>query len=199
MTRSFFKLSPLGNLNDSSLAYVADFFHDIEVKSYCPQLGEPIKPFWPQEARLSLKKPSKGVKLRSFLGNRQNMILVTKALRDIIEALCPKEKIEYLPFVLLDQRDRELSKDYFLVNPLGGIECLDKTKSKMTYSDDEPKRVLDISKYVLDRKKVEKAPELFRIGEQATDYVVSSVLLDEWKKIKATNIVTAKLPFADEV
>jgi hypothetical protein len=175
------------------------FFQDIEVKSYCPQLGEPIKPFWPEEARLSLSKTSKGVKLRSFLGNEENMILVTKTLRDIVEELCPKADIEHLPFVLLDHRNRVLSKDYYLVNPIGGIECLDKTKSDIAYSSKEPKRVIGILKYVLDPKKVEKAPELFRIGEQSTDYVVSSVLLDEWKKIKATNVVTEKLPFGEEV
>jgi hypothetical protein len=199
MTRRFFKLRTSGNLNDASLAYVDKFFHDIEVKSYCPGIGKPIKPFWPEEARLSLSKTYKGVKLRSFLGNEQNLILVNRTLCEVVERLCPKAEIEYLPFVLLDHRNRELSKDYYLVNPIGGIECLDKAKSEITYSDAQPKRVLDIAKYVLDRKKLEKAPELFRIGEQSTDYVVSSVLLDEWKKLKATNVVTEELPFGDEV
>ena len=149
--------------------------------------GDPAQASWPADAVIQLKKTS-GRKLTDLLSNTRNALIASPRLRAIIEQHCKKQSIEYLPFSLLDHRGRLLSKDYVIVNPLGGFDCLDTKASEIEWDDEEPGEVIAIEKVVLSARKVRHAPPLFRVKEDGTMYMLNSTLAIDIYNAKLTNV-----------
>lgn len=57
------------------------------------------------------------------------MIVASKP-RTLIEKHCPGVAIECLPFTLIDHKKRPYSTGYCIVNPLGGVDCVDVAASQ---------------------------------------------------------------------
>jgi len=84
-------------------------------------------------------------------------------------------EFEILPFTLYDHKKRVLTKDYWIVNPIGTFGCLNKEASEIKYvdKDDAKSEVVSIRKFVFDPKKLKNAPDLFRVPERVRDYFIS--------------------------
>jgi hypothetical protein len=65
--------------------------------------------------------------------------------------------------------------------------------SKITWSKKIPDEIIEIDEHVLDRKKVQNAPQLFRIARDPMVYVVGVELVREFKAMKLTNIFLTEL------
>jgi hypothetical protein len=193
-----YHLDTLGDVNDPALCILKSFVEGIEGKSYCAQLGQRLAPFYPQDARLFMDPERPGIKLSSLLGATGGKLMVHKELKELIAKHCEGVDIEYLPFTLYDHRKRVASRDYFIINPIGTFDCLDFKASDIKWDTDNPKEIISIRKHVLDRKKVEKAPQLFRMDKDPTEYVVGEDLAGEMYDRDLTNIFWAELPFSDE-
>jgi hypothetical protein len=124
------------------------------------------------------------------------MLIVHREVKDVI-AEVNEGPTEYLPLRIYNHKKRLASDEYFIVNPLGAQDCLDLSASKIEYMG---KKIVAVKSIVLDRKKLEKAPDLFRVREDTTVYVASQRLL---KRIMmgertTTNITADVLPVAGE-
>lgn len=153
--------------------------------------GERIGSEYPRDARIYLSDESPGLVLPSLIGNTQSFLIVVKAIQEVLESA--GGDVEYLPFTLYNHKKRVASRDYFIVNPIGTFDCIDFKKSKVKYSKASPDVILKIEKLVLDAKKLEKAPDFFRIDRQPSRYVVSDRLGKKIAALKPTNVFIHKL------
>ncbi|HEY6006440.1 MAG TPA: DUF1629 domain-containing protein [Anaeromyxobacter sp.] len=153
--------------------------------------GERMAADYPRDARIYLTDESPGLVLPSLIGNTRSLLIVVKAIKEVLESA--GGDVEYLPFTLYNHKKRVASRDYFIVNPIGTFDCIDFKKSKIKYSKASPNVILKIEKLVLDAKKLEKAPDFFRIDRQPSRYVVSDRLGKKIAALKPTNVFIHKL------
>lgn len=194
----FYLLSCLGDANDDSLCVLYDSVDGIGLGDVGLHTGAQLGDKYPENAKIYMSKESPGVKLSSLLGNVKNFLIVSRAFKEVVEKLS-REKVEYLPFTLCDHRKRVRSQDYFILNPLGSLDCLDLKKSNIKWDQDDPTKIIRIREHVLDRKKVKDALPLFRIAQDPTAYVVGVELAREIYDRDFTNVIWTKLRFGDEV
>lgn len=133
-----------------------------------------------------------GKKLASFLRNVSSLIIVEARLKDALQAT--GVPMECLPFTLINHKGRVASRDYFIVNLLGSFDCLDLSRSVMKWDSDTGK-LIDIKKLVLDPKKLEQAPPIFRVKEDPIRVLLSGTLVQALKELQPpiTNLFLVKV------
>ena len=192
---NFYHLDTMG-VGDDELALFDNFVDGIDRYSWRVHEGAPLEPDWPEDARLFMNKENPGIKLSSLLGNTRSMLLVDKELKELIQAHCQNQEIEYLPLVIYDHRKRVRGRDYFLINPLSSVDCLDLQASEIIWDQNDSTSIIAVSKYVLQRDKIAEAPPLFRIQQDPSEYVLRTDLAKAIYDRKPTNISWTKLPFS---
>ncbi|MFY2561081.1 imm11 family protein [Corallococcus terminator] len=189
----FFKLSVGGRFDDPDLCMLHSLVREMGMKISWVGLGKSASAVYPADARIYMSEDSPGIKLSPLLGNTRNTLLVSSELRAVFEKHC-KNEIEYLPFTLYDHRKRVYSKDYCIVNPIGTFDCLDYKASTIIWSDSDPTRAIAVQKLVLDRAKMETAPQLFRVAKDPMSYVLRYELAKEISDRRFANICWNELP-----
>lgn len=125
-------------------------------------------------------------KVLDIIDNTTSMLIVRRRVKDVLEQT--GVPMECLPFTLLDHKGRVASTEHFIVNPLGSIDCLNVKESRIEYSDEYPDEVIGVDRFVLDARKLETAPDLFRIKEAPEHYVVSHRLVEKLRPLNPTNL-----------
>jgi hypothetical protein len=195
--RRFYLIEQLGDTNDKDWSVLHNFVHDLEPESWRVTDGEPMAGVFPKDAVIHMTDRDRGPKLGSFVGNTWNMFIVSTQFRRLIEDACIGVPIEYLPLSIRDPRKRLLSADHHLVNPLGTFDCMDRKKSDIAWDDTNPKEIISVDSIVIDRRKIADAPELFRVQDDPTSYVIGFKLAQAMVAAKLTNVMWTKLPFND--
>lgn len=194
-----FKLETLGNDSDKSLAFINQAPEDLGVDDWMLSEGERIGSLYPKKAKITLLKRKPGRKLCSFIGNTQSLLIVADAVREVIVATS-KGEMEVLKFTLFDQKGRPLSDDYWIINPIGTVDCVNKKKSEIEYLDEpgDPYHgeVVGVDRYVLDSRKLKAAPSLFRVPEEPDEYFFKEDLHDKLVKNEFTNFVFEEIEVA---
>jgi hypothetical protein len=149
---------------------------------------------YPSDAKIFMNDRHPGLKLPHLIGNTNRFLIVNSPLKALFQAT--GLPMECLPFTLMDHKKREASRDYFIINPLGTFDCMDLKKSEIEWSKEEPGEIVGVDRTVLDPKKLEAAPDFFRIKEIPTAYVVSARLAAEFQKLQPTNVFLTKLDVA---
>ena len=187
----YFQINTLGDDIDKSLA-----FADCGIENYSGEgrlyRGERAGSEYPPDARIYLQIESPGLKLRSLLGNTACYLIINTELKTILETL-DLGQVEILPFTLYDHRKRPLSKDYWIVNPLGTFDCVNRAASEIEFWDEDPTKIVGVDKLVFDAKKLEGAPDLFRVPESPYEYFCSQRVPMAWQHKGFTNL------FMDEI
>lgn len=155
--------------------------------------GEPTTGVYPEDARIYMSDEESGIELPSFIGNTSSMLLTDHALKDAIAAVCGAKGFEYLPVSIYNHKKRCASDDYFIVNPLGSFDCLDQAKSVVKYLDGQ---VVNVKKIVIDAKKSEKLPPLFRLQQRPQVYIATDALVRKLVNTspRPTNVFFTELP-----
>ncbi|ATB51307.1 imm11 family protein [Corallococcus macrosporus] len=190
-------LETMGNANNRDLCFLTQFVEGIEGKSYATHLGERLGSIYPKDARLPMSPEHPGIKLSALIGNGRSMLIVSSAFKEAIQKHCTNE-IEYLPVTIYDHRNRPYSDDYTIINPIGTFDCLDLEASDIGWSTKAPKKILRVREYVLDRAKMQRAPQLFRVEGDPAEYVIGRELARELYDRKLTNVHWTELRFSDE-
>jgi hypothetical protein len=116
-----------------------------------------------------------GMQLTSFVGNTCGMLVVDRAVCDVMRPLVKDGEVEFLKVSMVNHRGRVASKDYYIVNPIGVHDVLNLQKSKIKYHG---KDVVAVDEVVLDPKKLAGKPNLFRLRERPRWYFASAALVD---------------------
>jgi hypothetical protein len=172
-------------------AFVDQGLNELGVGSYMPSEGDPIEP--EISAPLTLKLcPGSGVRLGTLIGNTHAYLLLAEAAKECVAEACPGVRIEYVPFTLYNHKNRVHSTDYFVVNPIGAVDCIHRQASDIEYfvkpGSPADGKILSIRRLVFDASKVATAPALFRIQGQPRAYVINQALADTFKAKQFTNI-----------
>src|SRR5687768_5463600 len=86
------------------------------------------------------------------------------------------ETVEVRSLVIVNHRNRQCPLEYWVVNPLTFIDCLDRGASGVTI-DEETGEVSGVDKFVLRESALEAKPQLFRIPEAPSEYLVGERLV----------------------
>ena len=86
----------------------------------------------------------------------------------------------------MNYKNRIYSKDYYFINPIGGISGLDEKASGMTMSKKGGKSFEDL---IFDEDKIKNAPHLFRLSEERYRYVVSTDLILALRDAGVDNLI----------
>lgn len=126
----YFFVNTLGDLDDRRLCILDKNPEGIGVKYSRLCRGRPIESEFPRGARIHMSPDRTGLKLASLIGNTSSFLILHHDVKDAVAAehvrRGDKWRIEYLPFTLIDREGRPCSSDYFLVNPIGGIDCVNR-------------------------------------------------------------------------
>jgi hypothetical protein len=63
-----------------------------------------------------------------------NSPVISQHLKERISVLAPASQIEFLPVTILNHKGRVASKDYFFLNPIGTVDCIDIEKSRVVWN-----------------------------------------------------------------
>jgi len=159
---------------------------------YMMSRGKPATGEYPADARwyMSSKHPTR-LKVPSIVDNTSNLLVVHRDVKDVLAAA--GAAVECLPFTLYDHKRRVASRDHFIVNPLVLFDCIDLVRSDIKWSSEYPDEIIRIKRYVVDPKKLEGIPDLFRIQQDPTEYVVSHRLIERLRPLQPTNLFLLKL------
>lgn len=144
--------------------------------------GEPMGSAYPANPSWHMSKDFPGLKVPTLIASTARILVVHAVVKDLLVAT--GVPLEALPFVLVDHKKHVASRDHFIVNVLGTRDCLNLEKSDIRWSTDVPGAVVRVKKYVLDPRKLEGAPDLFRVKEDPPAIVMSTPLV---KKLQAAN------------
>ncbi|WP_163997995.1 imm11 family protein [Pyxidicoccus caerfyrddinensis] len=171
---------------DPDYCILDDFPEGLGLDSYKLGKGERVGKDYPKNARIYMTDDFSGIALPDLVSNTRNMLIVSKKVKESIERV-NKGPTEYLPVAIYNHKRRLASADYFIINPLGTFDCLDLKKSRIEYHEGD---VVGVDEFVLDPKKLKKAPDLFRAREDPVAYFVSERLIGEWLDMepRPTNI-----------
>lgn len=138
-------------------------------------------PTYPAEAEISMDPEWPGMQLPGLVANTSSMLVIHRAFKQLIEQwLRPQDHVEFLPLSILNHKRRLASADYFIVNPIGTLDCLDQKRSSFSYTSDG--RLFMIEKYVLDSKKLAWEPAIFRPKEAPTEYIINGKITTAFKE-----------------
>lgn len=195
---SFRKINTQGDINNLDLCYLDDFVEGIKIESWRVGRGERVGSLYPEDAKIFMRPENPGIQLSSLLGNSESMLIASRDFKEAIEKHCATVEIEYLPFTLYDHRKRPYSRDYFIINPIGTVDCLDLATSDIVWDTEKPDTLLRLREPVLDREKTRTAPQLFRLHRSPQTYVVGLDLAKEMQQRKLTNVFWTRLRYSDE-
>lgn len=117
---------------------------------------------FPKDAQFRMDpKFPKYVALADSMSNVNRMLVVSRRVKEFLEERAPR-RVEYLPVKLLNHKKKVASDEYFVVNPLAIVDCIDTKKSRVRWNDIDPEKLAACSNVVLKPKSIDGEHLLFR-------------------------------------
>lgn len=184
----YFIIETLGDDQDPKLAFIDSPPEDLGLFDYCMARGERIGDRYPAEAHIYLQNKSPGIKLSSLLGNTQSYLIVNTEMKNVILEHCIQCDLETLPFTLYNHKKRVHSTDYWIINPIGYVDCVNRQASDIRYLSSDTTKIVAIRKFVLDPGRLENAPNIFRVPEDREKYFISEHIAKTWQEHNFSNV-----------
>lgn len=108
--------------------------------------------------------PDHGKKLADSVPNTLSILVVSDRLRSLLAAT--GEEIDFHPVRIRNLKGRMVKDPYFLANPLGAVDCMDREQSDFEESALEPGQVNYFRRLVLDPERIPADRKLFRLASQ---------------------------------
>jgi hypothetical protein len=124
--------------------------------------GVPLLEQWPEDVvcKMSPKYP-KDIKLADNLYGC-GYTIVSGRLRERIPAPEGGRQIEFLPVTILNHKERVASKDYYILNPVGSVDCIDIEKSGVVWNAIDNKIISTFAQLVLKDEAIPPGAAVFR-------------------------------------
>jgi hypothetical protein len=167
---------------DAHLAHVKTPIRSADGVIFANKFTEGIRcgDTYPATARIGMDPDWPAIQLGGVLANTSRILVVHEALKSLIQAaMKPQDEIEFLPLAILNHKGRVASQAYFIVNPIGTLDCMDKKRSKFIFTGDG--RLYRVEKYVLDSKKIPWEPAIFRPKESPSVYIINGKITTAFK------------------
>lgn len=184
-------LLTLGDDADPDLCTISDSPDGIGFYDHYPAMGMPVREYMPVPAVLHISNDYPGMVTTSLLGNLLSYLIVSEPMKDVMVRACPEGSVETFPVALHSHRGDLHSSDYWIVNPLTILDCLDLENSTIKYSSKG--KIVSIKEFVFVAAKLVGAPGLFRVKEDVFAYVISDEVLQACRAANFTNLLTAEI------
>src|ERR1019366_10147436 len=140
--------------------------------------GVPLLNEWPEDVvcKMSPQYP-KDVKLTDNLYGG-NYAVISKRLKDKTVALAGASQVEFLPVSVLNHKKRVASKDYFVMNPVGTLDCIDIEKSGVVWNALNKGLISQVEQLILKGDVVPPEVGVFRPTNMAHVILVRRSLAD---------------------
>lgn len=184
----YFRLNILGDAQNRRLAFVDAPPEDLDGFDYKMSLGERIGDRYPDDPRIYLQPKSPGIELADLIGNTVGYLLVSSKMKALIESHDAGE-VEYLPFTLYNHKNRVHSTDYWIINPVGTHDVLNREASDIRYVNGNPAEdVVAVRTFVFKTTGLDGVPDLFRIPEDPKEYFVTERLARAFHAARCSNV-----------
>ncbi len=168
------------DLEDS--AYIRDHPDSIGIKGFEFGKTEPLlKRFKADSQYMSDTKP-----LYSWVDNSMTLPIISKELKKHFESAGGSD-FEFLPIIILNQRNKVESTEYVIAHPLSAVDAIDLEKSTYKFSPLTPGKFQTWKKMVLIEEKIPHEFEIFRLKQIFKAIIVSDSLK---QRIEADEAVT---------
>jgi len=192
----YYRVDILGDL-DNEYCLLERAPENCGVNYYRMAVGEPMADYYPTNAEFHMSDDSPSLKIGSLIGSTKSFLILHESVVHVIKKFCQEVEIEYLPFTLFNLKGRVHSTDFYIVNPIGTMDCLNHGTSKIErfHQEGDPydSDVIAINEIVLDPKKLQNAPALFRIREDPSIYVIDEHLAKNFAQSGFKNIVLEEI------
>lgn len=188
----YFLVDTLGDLDYGDYCILDKAPEGIGVKYSFLVRGRPIGSDFPSDAKIRMSPDRTGIKLGGLIASTKNFLILHRDVVDVVKEACGDAEIEYLPVSVVNHKGRVQSPDYFIVNPIGTLDCLDPDASEIVYFNDTEK-VVRIDRMVIDPSRLEGAPSLFRIKQAPAKYVVDEALADSLTQGGFDNVILTEI------
>jgi hypothetical protein len=89
-------------------------------------------------------------------------IVISQCLKEQIATLAGASQIEFLPVVILNHKGRVASSEYFVLNPIGSVDCIDIEKSGAVWNAIDQTDISHFERLVLQNESVPAEVGMFR-------------------------------------
>jgi hypothetical protein len=103
----------------------------------------------------------KYVALADNMSNDDRMLVVSKKLKELIEARGPR-RVEYLPVGIVDHKKKPVRDPYFVVHPVEVVDCIDTKRSDVQWNAIDKDKIASCEKLVLKPNAIDGKHLLFR-------------------------------------
>jgi hypothetical protein len=88
--------------------------------------------------------------------------VISGRLKEALTPLLGKSKVEFLPASILNHKGRVASKEYFVLNPVDIVDCIDVEKSGVVWNSIDPSAISSCEKFVLKEDAIPEEAIMFR-------------------------------------
>lgn len=127
--------------------------------------------------RLNRRFPKK-VQLADCMVNFERVTVASKRVRDLLVSKGAKD-VEFLPVTILDHKGRAASSDHAIVNPLKVIDCIDQSRSTLSWNKIDREYISFIEALVLDPSAFSPGDVLFRAKHLVTVVFIRKDVAEE--------------------
>ncbi|MEY4561762.1 MAG: hypothetical protein RLZZ618_1039 [Pseudomonadota bacterium] len=141
--------------------------------------GEPLAADFSAEHVFSMSKmfPDDIVLSDNFVVAAQ--VIVSEALKTRLQTLLADHAIEYLPVAIRNHKGRVVPERYFIVHPLGLVDCIDLARSKVKWHQLIESNIISCDGLVFKPEAVAPSVKLFRPQHWGQHLLVSAGLAEE--------------------
>jgi hypothetical protein len=140
-------------------------------KVHYPSKGIKMGEYYPDEMEFRMDDDFPGLVVPDYIKNAFGYFMVSGRLKKILEIYASIE-IEFLRFTLINHKGRVASKDCFIANIIGAVNCEDEKNTVGRRSEMFPDRYDYIERLYLDVSKIDPALNLFRLSTAPSKILV---------------------------
>ena len=155
--------------------------------------GVPLLSQWPDNVicKMSPRYP-KDIQLTDNLYGG-NYAVISKRLKEETLALAGASNVEFLPISVLNHKGRVASKDYYVMNPVGTLDCVDIEKSGVVWNALNKNLISQVKHLVLKNDGIPPEVAVFRLTYMAPTILVRRSLADHLSSRGFTGLCFRKL------
>jgi hypothetical protein len=150
--------------------------------------GVPRASTFPADAHFTMSAdfPNNTVLIDSLI-NTDMVIVASRRLRDFCESRNLK-CLEYLPVKIMDHKGKPVANEYFILNPIQPVDCLDIERSEVEWDELVKGDIDTVGQVVLDPARIDPDRELFRLCKYFEPILVHRALAEAIDREKFTGM-----------
>lgn len=129
----------------------------------------------------------KALVLPDNASNLTDLVVVSTPVKEILERAAPPT-VEFLQVRIQNHKGRTAAEAYWIVNPVGSIDCIDVDQSEIVWNALEPTEISSCMRLVIDEDRIEPGTQMFRAKHLPYEVFVHRALAEELEGSGATGI-----------